>query len=133
VDATVAPLSDAAGQFLADYGSHLVPPGLEGLDHAWASWLDRQSVDADDPKSVINAVAVYFGQAVVDHLPDFAWVQATDEQGTDLAVHGLPGSADILLYPAQLVARQYEVRRQVFLLATFDEVVQRAEQLRGGR
>jgi uncharacterized protein DUF3806 len=141
VDATVNPLTDAetawiqeqlraANQFLSDYGSTRSGEGLDGLDHAWAAWLDRQSVDPGDPEPVINAVGVYLGQALVDAMNDFHWVNATDDSGTALAVHGLPGSADLLVYPADVVARQYAQRTQVFLRVAFDEIVDHARQLR---
>jgi hypothetical protein len=142
VDATVAPLTDAqaawvneqlaaAAQFLADYGSELGGTGLDGLDHAWASWLDRQSIDPADPEPVINAVGVYLGQALVDGLAEFSWVAVTDDQGTGLAVHGLPGAADVLFYPSDVVARQYERRTPAFLRTAYDEVAARTQLLRG--
>jgi hypothetical protein len=139
VDATISPLSEAeqawiraqltaAAQFVADYGSKRTAPGLESLDHAWASWLDRQNVDPEDPNPVINAVGVAFGQALIDSLDGFGWVLAEDAQGTDLAVYGLPGVADVLVYPANLVAKRYERREPWFLRTTHDEMV---AQIRG--
>ncbi|MGE5156105.1 MAG: DUF3806 domain-containing protein [Betaproteobacteria bacterium] len=120
----------AASQFLADYGSTRSGEGLDALDHAWAAWLDRQSVDPGDTDPVINAVGVYLGQALVDAMGDFHWVNATDDSGTALAVQGLPGSADLLVYPADVVARQYAQRTQYFLRIAFDEIVNHAAQLR---
>jgi Domain of unknown function (DUF3806) len=141
VDATVTPLTDAetawiqaqlgaASQFLSDYGSTHAGEGLDGLDHAWAAWLDRQSVDPTDPDPVINAVGVYLGQALVDEMNDFHWVNATDEGGTNLAVQGRPGSADLLIYPTDVVARRYAQRSAFFLRVAFDEIVGHAQQLR---
>jgi Domain of unknown function (DUF3806) len=142
VDATVTPLTDAetawiqaqlaaATQFLADYGSGHTGAGLDGLDHAWASWLDRQSVDAGDPDPVINAVGVYLGQTLVVELAEFDWVVASDESGSGLAVHGLPNTADLLVYPADIVAREYASRTTFFLRAAFDEIATAARQQRG--
>ncbi len=121
----------AAAQFLADYGSPEKGTGLDGLDHAWAAWLDRQSVDPADPEPVINAVGVYFGHTLVVELAGFSWVIATDGSGAGLAVHGLPGTADLLVYPADIVARQYEDRTVVFLREAFDEVAAATQKLRG--
>ena len=118
----------AAGRFVADYGSPRHPAGLDALDHAWASWLDRQSVDPEDPNTVINAVGVAFGQALVDS--GFAWVIAEDADGTDLAVFCLPGAGDVLVYPANLVAKRYEAREQQFLQATHDAILAELAQLR---
>ncbi len=142
VDATVSPLTDteaafieaqlaAAAQFLADYGSSHNGTGLEGLDHAWASWLDRQQVDPSDPEPVINAVGVYLGQSLVEALTDFTWVVAIDPEGRTLAVHGLPGTADLLIYPADVVGRRYFDRTAFFLRAVHDEIVAEAARLRG--
>jgi hypothetical protein len=61
---------------------------------------------------------------------DFHWVNATDEGGTSLAVQGQPGSSDLLIYPADIVARQYERRTAFFMRSAFDEIVGHAQQLR---
>jgi Domain of unknown function (DUF3806) len=142
VDATTSPLTDveqewvrsqlaAATRFVADYGSQRHTAGLEALDHAWASWLDRQSVDPEDPNTVVNAVGVAFGQALVETLEGFTWVIAADEAGRDLAVFGLPGTGDVLVYPANVVAKRYESREPWFLQATHDAIVAEVRQLRG--
>jgi hypothetical protein len=120
----------AAAQFVGDYGSPRVSPGLAALDHAWASWLDRQTVDPHDPNPVINAVGVAFGQALIDALDGFGWVIATDDQGSDLAVSGLPGSGDVLVYPANVVAKRYESRTDTFLVAVHAEMVRDIRRLR---
>jgi hypothetical protein len=141
VDVTLSPLTDAerawitaqlggAERFLADYGSNRHTGGLDAYDHAWAAWLDRQSVDPEDPNSVINAVGVLFGQTLVDELEEFEWMIATDESGTDLAVFGLPGQGDVLIFPANLVAKRYETREVQFLQRVRDEIGARVEQLR---
>jgi hypothetical protein len=138
----VAPLTDAgsafiqeqlaaAAQFLADYGSAQPGDGLDRLDHAWAAWLDRQSIDPADPEPVLNAVGVYLGQAIVDGVAGFSWVTVTDDQGTGLAVHGQPGSSDLLIYPSDVVARRYESRTTTFLRAVVNEVATEAQRLRG--
>ena len=89
--------------------------GLAAVEHAWASWLDRQNVDPEDPNPVINAVGVFFGQCLVEALPGFAWVLTADEEGTDLAVYRLPDAGDVLIYPAGIVAERYEARDAWFL------------------
>jgi Domain of unknown function (DUF3806) len=106
----------AAERFVADYGSGKFTGGLPALDHAWASWLDRQSVDPQDPNPVINAVGVAFGQALIEALEGYGWVIAADGQGTDLAVSGPPDAGDVLVYPANVVAKRYESRTSVFLV-----------------
>jgi hypothetical protein len=119
----------AAAQFVEDYGSHRTAAGLESLDHAWASWLDRQTVDPSDPKPVLNAVGVALGQAIIEALAGFDWVIAEDADGTDLAIYGLPGTSDVLIYPADLVAQRYETREQWFLQDIRNQVVAQVKQL----
>ena len=119
----------AAAQFVEDYGSHRTAAGLESLEHAWASWLDRQTVDPSDPKPVLNAVGVALGQAIIEALSGFDWVIAEDADGTDLAIYGLPGTSDVLIYPEDLVAQRYETREQWFLQTIRDQVVAQVKQL----
>ena len=141
VDTTVTPLGPderawvsaqlaAAVQFVADYGSTR-DMGLAALEHAWASWLDRQAVDPEDPEPVLNAVGVYFGQSLVDSLDGFDWVHTEDEAGVDLAVYGLPGEGDVLIYPANVVAERYDSRDASFLVSGHDRILQQVAELRG--
>jgi hypothetical protein len=141
VDARVSPLTDterawlnsqieAAARFVADYGSARHPQGLDALDHAWASWLDRQLVNPEDPNTVINAVGVAFGQALIEALDGFEWVIAEDDGGRDLAVYGLPGAGDVLVYPANVVAKRYETRVATFLQAIHAAMVNEINELR---
>lgn len=116
--------------FLADYGSARALTGLAALDHAWASWLDRQQVDPGDPNPVINVVGVAFGQALIDALPGFDWVIAEDDGSTDLAVFGRPGAGDVLFYPANLVAKRYHARTAWFLQDTFAQMIDEINGLR---
>ena len=143
MDARVEPLSDAerawVGEQLAAaarFGQSHGPPGgaagLDALDHAWAAWLERQAAQPEDPNPVINAVGVAFGQALIDALDGFGWVIATDAIGTDLAVFGLPGAGDVLVYPANLVAKRYESRTSWFLVQTWQAIVRQVKETWGG-
>ena len=120
---------EAARQFVADYGSTRTMD-LATLEHAWASWLDRQAVDPEDPEPVLNAVGVYFGQSLVDSLDGFGWVHTEDEAGVDLAVYGLPGAGDVLIYPASVVAQRYDRRDASFLVSGLDKVLQQIAEMR---
>jgi hypothetical protein len=120
--AWVAAQLEAADRFVADYGSDKVGTGLEALDHAWASWLDRQSVDPEDPESIINAVAVALGQALVDSISALSWVTVYQDGDTDLGVSGLP-AIDVLIFPADVVAKEYEAKAQTFLVRTRNTLV----------
>ena len=57
------------------------------------------------------------------------WVIATDKQGSDLAVYGLPGKGDVLLYPANLVAKRWERRETPFLEKCYQETAVRIQAL----
>jgi hypothetical protein len=140
VDTTVSPLSDeerswvaqqleAARVFVADYGSTRTID-LAAVEHAWASWLDRQAVDPADPDPILNAIGVYFGQSLVDSLDGFDWVHTEDEAGVDLAVFGLPGAGDVLIYPASVVSERYANRDAAFLVSGHEKIVQQVTEMR---
>jgi hypothetical protein len=119
----------AAERFVADYSSGKAGSALAELDHAWASWLDRQNVDPEDPDSVINAVAVAFGQALIDTVDGFAWVTVYEDGDTDLGISGLP-DLDVLIFPADMVAKEYEAKTQTFLERTRDRLAAEIADLR---
>jgi Domain of unknown function (DUF3806) len=119
----------AAAQFTADYGSPRTAPGLPSLDHAWASWVDRQSVEPADPEPVLNAVGVGLGEALLARLPDFRWVRVIEDGQENLALLGPPSHGDVLIYPADLVAAQYEARGGPFLVDAVDQIVAEVSQL----
>ena len=50
------------------------------------------------------------------------WVIAADKHGADLAVFGLPGSGDVLVYPANFVAKRWEWREADFLQKSLHEI-----------
>jgi len=82
---------------------------LASLDKAFAAFLSTNESGSDIINAVINRIGIAFGQTLVDGI-GLNWVIATDENGTDLAVYGLPGKADVLIYPANLVAKRWERR-----------------------
>jgi hypothetical protein len=71
--------------------------------------------------AVINYVGIAFGQALVDGI-GFSWVIATDDQGSELAVHGFPGRGDVLVYPANFVAKRWERRETNFLEKAYQQI-----------
>jgi hypothetical protein len=88
----------------------------EALDRAFAAWLPECGDDATQLNAVINIVGVQFGQILVDSV-GFEWTIAKDAQGTDLAVRALPGRGDVLIYPANFVAKRWQRRESNFLVA----------------
>ena len=97
------------------------PITLEALDRAFAAWLPQAGNDTNQINGTINAVGVQFGQFLVDEI-GFEWTIATDAQGTDLAVRALPGQGDVLVYPANFVAKRWERRESNFLAASFGAI-----------
>lgn len=94
---------------------------LAALDRAFAAWIASEPVDTDLINSVINYVGIAFGQALVDGI-GFKWVIATDEQGSELAVHGFPARGDVLVYPANFVAKRWERRETNFLEKAYQQI-----------
>lgn len=94
-------------------------PSPEDLDQAFNAWL--HSHHPSDANSVINCVGVAFGQHLVDST-SLEWVIASDEYGTELALYGLPGQGDILLYPQNFVAKRYEANVGIFIAESINEI-----------
>jgi hypothetical protein len=109
-------------RFVGDYGSGQVAEGLEGVDQAWATWLEKGPGGDDDADTIINAVAVALGQSVVDALAGFAWVTVFHDGDTDLCVTGLP-AVDALFFPAEVVALEFAAGNPSFLVQTRDHFV----------
>jgi Domain of unknown function (DUF3806) len=78
-------------------------PSLDRLAATLQGW--RATPEPRDPEvnAVINALGVAFGEHL-RQATGLAWVIATDDQGTDLALHGQPG--DVLIYPANATAKR---------------------------
>lgn len=96
---------------------------LAALDRAFAAWIASEPVDTDLINSVINYVGIAFGQALVDGI-GLKWVIATDEQGSELAVYGFPGRGDVLVYPANFVAKRWERCETNFLEKAYQQIGQ---------
>lgn len=99
------------------------PITLPALDRAFAAWLALGSQDSNEINGAINAVGIRFGQFLVDEA-GFQWVIATDQHGTDLAVLALPGRGDVLVYPANFVAKRWERKETNFLAASLNAIKQ---------
>ena len=105
-----------AAKFVEDFSpvDAQQPPNLAALDRAFAAWLASGSSETEVINSVINCVGIAFGQSLVDGL-GLKWVVATDQHGCEMAVYGLPGRGDVLVYPANFVAKRWERRETGFL------------------
>lgn len=106
--------------------------GVAALDELYAGWYEEwaaQPKDArEDPNDMINAVGLTFGQALVDGI-GLDWAIVTDEQSTEIAVHGQPG--DILVFPPNLIAKRFEHGETRFLQMVYDGIAAQVAELRG--
>jgi hypothetical protein len=97
------------------------PPSVDDLDALWAAWLE-DSAAPEDANDVVHAIGLTFGQRLVDDL-GMRWTVVTDEHGTEIAAHHPNG--DMLVFPANLVAKRWETRETGFLRPIYDEVAGR--------
>jgi hypothetical protein len=97
------------------------PLTLAALDRAFAAWIASEPTETDLINAVINYVGIAFGQALVDGI-GFSWVIATDEQGSELAVYRFPGHGDVLVYPANFVAKRWERRETNFIEKAYQQI-----------
>ena len=97
------------------------PLTLRALDRAFAAWIASGPSETALVNAIVNYVGIGFGQALVDGL-GLKWVIVTDEHGPDLAVHGFPEQGDILVYPANFVAKRWERRETNFLEVAYRQI-----------
>jgi hypothetical protein len=120
----------AASQFVSVFSPSDAgqPLTLAALDRAFAAWMGSSPIDVNLVNQTINCVGIAFGSFLVDGI-HLKWVIATDEHGSDLAVHGLPERGDVLLYPANFVAKRWERRTTNFLEDSYARIKQDVEDL----
>ena len=83
--------------------------------------MDGRPSDTDDINGAINAVGIAFGSILVEK-QGFNWTIATDEHGTDLAIRALPDKGDVVVFPANFVAKRWDRRERDFLVTGFEEI-----------
>lgn len=105
----------------------LARPTLGGLDQLWATWTASLREQAQDPNPLINMVGIALGQHLVDTL-GLRWVIASDEYGTELAVHGEPGN--VLVFPCNLVAKRWQSGETTFIARVGAELARDISALR---
>lgn len=121
----------AASEFVAAFSPDDAdkPLTLGALDRAFAEWLTTGETDSNLINAVINVVGVAFGQSLVEGL-GLRWVIVSDERGIELAVHGLPGRGDVLVFPQNFVAKRWEQRTTHFLGHSYEQIASHIESLR---
>lgn len=102
------------------------PLAMDSLDRAFAAWLATNETDSKTVNSIVNFLGFAFGQSLVDGI-GLQWVLVDDEHGADLAVYGLPGKGDALIYPTNFVAKRCERRETNFLKHSYTQI---AEEIR---
>ena len=99
------------------------PVGSDALDRALAGWVDLGETDPEKVAAAVDVVAVTFGRFLERSL-DFSWVTVTGPHGTELALHGLPGRGDVLIFPQDLVGKRCQKGEKKFLKATLRQISQ---------
>lgn len=100
------------------------------LDRAYRAW--RRTPGDIAANNVINAFGAALGQMMIDRFR-FDWAIVTDQYGTDLAVHGLPGTADILVFPQNLIAKRHERGEAGFIGPLYDSMAEQFKNIGGGQ
>ena len=106
------------------------PFGIDGLDRALAGWVDLGETEPEKVAAAVDVVAVTFGR-FLERSRDFSWVMVTGGQGTELALHGLPGRGDVLIFPQDLVGKRCQKGEKGFLKATLRQISQHVGLLGG--
>ena len=84
---------------------------LRVFDRAFAAWVATGEVDGKKVNKIVNCVGIAIGQFLVDGI-GLEWVTVSDEHNSTLAVHGLPGRGDVLVYPVKMVTERWEARSE---------------------
>lgn len=126
LEALTSQLADARAVVAryADAGADL--PSAEDLDAALTAW-SADGPDRPDADHVAAAVGAAFGEHL-RRAAGLAWVLATDEWGTDVALHGSPG--DLLLHPHSSVASRIAEGEIAFVAVLLRELVTAVEDRR---
>jgi len=114
---------EIAGLLAARFGG---ASDVHGLDRVVAGWFedDESRVDIN---TLVNAVGIAMGQHVAE-ATGLAWAIATDEHGSDLALHGQPG--DILIYPANAAAKRVTAGERRFVAELVSQFVSGVQERR---
>lgn len=120
----------AAPAFVSEYAA-AQDVSLEALDRAYATWFEDETDDTDEVNEIINIVGLAFGDILARQL-GFKWVVSTDQHGTELALLALPGRGDVMVHPADFVAKRWERGETNFFTKSFGEIRERLAGLSRG-
>lgn len=119
----------AGVEFVSNYAPEYEEVSLEALDAGWEAWLSTEVSDVNEINQAINCVGITFGSVLVA-TGEFEWCIATDEEGTDLVIRALPDQGDVLVYPANFVAKRWESKVTNFLVSSYYNTMQVVEEMR---
>ena len=134
---TVEPLNDAevrwrddhirmAAQLAQEFAASADPlPSLAALDRC-VEVCSSGSRDPATTQSFVDMIGLAFG-AHVARDTGLEWVLTTDRAGRDLALHRAEGN--VLIYPANSVAKRLAARETGFLLPLHASLVQTVHQI----
>jgi hypothetical protein len=83
-------------------------------DEMLNTWLRLPDGRRTDPNAIINQIGLAFGQYVGDQAR-LDWVVATDDHGTEIALHRERGN--VLIYPVDLISQRWTAHEQHVLPA----------------
>ena len=87
------------------------------------SWTESPPASPSDPNGSINIIGTVFGEHLVRRTT-MRWVIATDEYGTELAIHDT--DTDLLVYPANAVAKRWSAQESGAFIPGFgDDILRR--------
>jgi hypothetical protein len=106
---------------------HAMTP--EVLDGAYKHWLTHGTEIDKQANDVVYAIAFAFGQFLVDR-DGFDWTLVSDQFGTDVGVRALPEKGDVLICPASMVAKRWEIKETDFLVPVYRAVIDQRDKIR---
>jgi hypothetical protein len=108
---------------LAEAGVDIGDPRQLGAryDALLADWLSMPEPDRPDPNPMINLMGLGLGEHIARR-SGLSWVVASDEHGTEIALHGRVG--DVLIYPTNAVAKRWVAGEVGFLPGFVEQVLQ---------
>ena len=129
----VAP-NDAELSWIADHLGRLAAAGVDVTDAAalgahYDELLTGWIASPRDPNPDINLIGLGLGEhlrrrTILD------WAVVTDAHGTEMALHGRPG--EIVIYPANAVAKRWAAHETGFLPAFVEETVAAVSRIASG-
>jgi hypothetical protein len=100
---------------------------LDRTYEAFSAHADR--TDGAAANGVINALGICFGQHLVREL-GLEWAAVTDEYGCELAVVGMRGKGDFVVFPTNFVAKRWERGEVGFFVDSCRRIAEQYAELR---